>query len=111
MTDMYPYLLSVIKAANDVRTERDVTNGNLDTFISTIAPVMLHGLTDDAVVSDGDLLSWHSDMTPEQAALICTVYAIPESIAETRADDIRDAFLRAWSDEAETYLGRRNIPA
>lgn len=104
MTDIYPYLLSAIKAANDVRTERDVTNGKLDTFISAIAPVMLHGLTDDALVSDADLLSWYADMTPEQAVLICTAYAIPESITDTRANAIREAFLRAWTDEARTYL-------
>lgn len=109
MTDTYPFLLSAIKAANDVRTERDVTNGKLDTFISTIAPVMLHVLTDDALVSDADLLSWYGDMTPEQAVLICTAYAIPDSITDTRADDIREAFLSAWTDEAGTYLSRRNV--
>ena len=41
MTNMYPHLLSAIKAANDVRTERDATNGNLDTFISAVVPLSL----------------------------------------------------------------------
>lgn len=110
MTNMYPHLLSAIKAANDVRTERDATNGNLDTFISAVVPVMLHGLTGNGdEISSDDISDWYAEMTPEEAALICTAYAIPESVTETRTHDIRDAFLRTWTDEAGRFIARATI--
>lgn len=68
---------------------------------------MVHGVVyGGEVVSDDALLDWHTGIAPDRVALICSAYAFPESITETREGKIMDKFFPAGRWNRQPTNGR-----